>query len=405
MSEVKVKIKDHLKKLGIEKLKPQQKEAITGVINGKDIIATLPTGFGKSLTYILPHMITNKLVIVVTPLISLMKDQQRRYEKVCKVVISYGQLMCCNGEILDDEARTEIYDGKMPCVIYMTPENFIKRKLWLIGMQKYICLIAIDECHCISSWSDFRDGYANMKDIKNWFIEDPPSIMGLTGTATKETIQEVSKSLGFINPLTIHVSPTRDNLYLSVFQKSKMQEFITKVRKLINGKTIIYCKTRNDTEKISEKLRFYHIKAGYYHAGMEDDDRNQMQNLFTNGTINVMCATVAFGMGIDISDIETIVHFGIPKDIESYCQEIGRAARQKDLIGNCYIFWGKSDFIINNIFLRQIQDDNLRKKQKMQMSAMENFVKTNHACRMVMISNYFGHANCPKCGKCDYCLR
>lgn len=400
----KVSIKEHLNKLGIEKLKPEQKTIITAVLNGRDAILNLKTGGGKSLCYILPHFILNKIVIVITPLISLMKDQKTRYGVHCKVVLSNGREMVCDDIILDDVDRKKIYDGKDPCVIYMTPENFIKRKDWVRGMEKHICLIAIDECHCISSWSDFRDGYANLKNIKSWF-ETSPSIMALTGTATEETIREVSASLNLTNPLKVHIAPTRDNLSISVHQKTKMKETVKEISLLIEGKTIIYCKTQKDTEKVSSHLRGMKIKAGYYHAGMDVSERTQMQDLFTKGEIAVMAATIAFGMGIDISDIETIIHFGLPKDMESYCQEIGRAARKPGMNGNCYIFWGKSDFVLNNIFLKNIGNDQLRIKQKKQMRAMENFVNENRVCRMQMIGHYFGHHDIKECSKCDNCTK
>ena len=404
---MKIGLKTYLNKLGIEKLKPEQKQIITGVLNKRDILGVLPTGFGKSICYILPHMILKKTVIVISPLISLMKDQQRRYSKTCTIVTSFSQNMDINHNQMTHDQKKNIFDGKLPCIIYITPESFLNKEHWIKGMSKNICLIAIDECHCISSWSEFRQSYSNLNKVKDWFNNNNcPSIMAVTGTATKETIKTVSRVLKLNNPLNIHLSPTRDNLHLSVLYKENFQHSIRLIRDKISGKTIIYCKTKKDTEKIANAISCWGFSSGYYHAGLSSDERNMTQDSFTNGDTQVMCATIAFGMGIDICDIETIIHYGIPKDMESYCQEIGRAARKKNMEGNCCILWSKGDFFINKRFLENIYDPVFRQKQKNQMRSMENYVKNGDICRMELINNYFQGINQDKimCNKCDNCV-
>ncbi len=404
---MRVPLKNYLEKLGLSKLKKEQKEIVTSVLNGKDIIGVLPTGFGKSICYILPHMILMKTVIVISPLISLMKDQQRRYKDVCTIVTSFSQNMDLDDRQITHDQKKDIFDGKLPCVIYMTPENFLSRESWIKGMEKHISLIAIDECHCISSWSEFRSSYTALNKINKWFKKRPP-IMAVTGTATKKTINLVANVLELKNPVYIHISPTRDNLNLSVMYKHDFKNSISIIRDKIQGKTIVYCKTQKDTEKISNALSHWGYVSGYYHAGLSRENRDSVQNKFTLGKIEVLAATVAFGMGIDISDIETIIHYGIPKDMESYCQEIGRAARNKNMQGTCCILWSKGDFVINNIFLKKIDDYELRSKQREQMKGIELYVKNTNICRMRLIRDYFQgtyySSDGFKCNNCDNCM-
>lgn len=402
---MKIAIKPYLQKLGIKQLKKEQKQIITAVLNRKDILGVLPTGFGKSLCYILPHLILQKTVIVVSPLISLMHDQQRRYSDICSIVTIWSQNVLLNGHAMTQEESAEIFNGHKPCVVYMTPENFMSRKKWVQGMTKSnLALIAIDECHCVTSWDTFRDGYARLSEIKDWFCErEPPVVMAVTGTATRETMTKVGKVLNLKDPLTVRIAPTRDNLALSVRYVDTFQECIKLMNTYIQGQTIVYCKTQKDTERVARALLLF--RSEYYHAGLSTERRNKIQSDFTGGTLQVMCATIAFGMGIDISNIQTIIHYGLPKDMESYCQEVGRAARCPGMEGACYILWCKRDYVINNLFLNKIENTTAKQEQKSKMRVMESYVNDTRTCRMDFIKRYFTPEDNERlsCGKCDTC--
>jgi len=394
--------------LNIPSFKKEQKDILKAVLDDRDVIGVLPTGFGKSICYIAPHLIKEKTVIVISPLISLMKDQQRRYSTVCRTFASFGNrdIHDSDGVLLSQDDKKSIYSGETSCVLYMTPESFIYRSDWIRGMEKHICLIAIDECHCITSWSDFRTSYTQLNTIKALFKKSP-SIMAVTGTATKSTVTKIISELKLNNPLCIHISPNRDDLYLSVMKRKSFEKAMQIIREFINGKTIIYCKTKKDTEKIANYLRMWGYLTGYYHAGLSSEERTKIQDQFTSGRINVIGATIAFGMGVDIPDIETIIHYGVPRDIESYCQEIGRAARSPGLDGNCLVLWSSGDFVVNKHFLKLMTDPYLRAQQEAKMRVMSSYINNTRLCRTEFINNYFlgdSQENRVSCGKCDICM-
>ena len=347
----KVSYKQFLPKLGVTTLKKEQKQIITAVLNGKDTLCILPTGFGKSLCYVLPHMLTKRNVVIVSPLVSLIRDQEQKYMNVCNTFVIQGNYIAFNGQNGMD-VSDDIEKGKKTALIFITPEKLLYKKSWISSLD--ILTIAIDECHCITEWANFRKGYQELSSIVTWFIERPP-LISLTATATSHTISTISKFFNLNDPITIRVSAIRDDLDLIVEKKEGIAKDLKYMADIAKGKTIIYCKTRKDTEKVAERLKCDGGVA-YYHAGMSNKDRLETQDGFASGKYRVIVATIAFGMGIDQPDISTIIHYGIPKDIESYCQEIGRAARSPDIYGKCYLLWGKCDFIVNKTFINNIYD-------------------------------------------------
>ena len=395
----KISYKQLLPKLGVTTLKKEQKQIITAVLNGKDTLCILPTGFGKSLCYVLPHMITKRNVVIVSPLVSLIRDQEQKYMNVCNTFVIQGNRIAFNGENGID-VSDDIQKGKKTALIFITPEKLLYKKDWISSLD--ILTIAIDECHCITEWANFRKGYQELSSIVTWFIERPP-LISLTATATSSTVNTISQFFKLNNPLLIRVSAIRDDLYLIVEQKDGIAKDLKYMGDIAKGKTIIYCKTRKDTEKVADRLRCPGGVA-HYHAGMTNKERLETQDGFASGKYRVIVATIAFGMGIDQPDISTIIHYGMPKDIESYCQEIGRAARSPDIQGTCYLLWGKSDFIVNKTFINNIYDPQEKAYQQKKSYALNRYINNISACRMAFIEHYFDPESKPqKCMKCDIC--
>tara|TARA_B100000902_G_scaffold82890_1_gene87481 strand:- start:2904 stop:4154 length:1251 start_codon:yes stop_codon:yes gene_type:complete len=395
----KISYKQLLPKLGVATLKIEQKQIITAVLNGKDTLCILPTGFGKSLCYVLPHMLTKRNVVIVSPLVSLIRDQEQKYMNVCNTFVIQGNRIAFNGENGID-VSDDIQKGKKTALIFITPEKLLYKKDWISSLD--ILTIAIDECHCITEWANFRKGYQELSSIVTWFIERPP-LISLTATATSSTVNTISQFFKLNNPLLIRVSAIRDDLYLIVEQKDGIAKDLKYMGDIAKGKTIIYCKTRKDTEKIADRLRCPGGVA-HYHAGMTNKERLETQDGFASGKYRVIVATIAFGMGIDQPDISTIIHYGMPKDIESYCQEIGRAARSPDIQGTCYLLWGKSDFIVNKTFINNIYDPQEKAYQQKKSYALNRYINNISACRMAFIEHYFDPESKPqKCMKCDIC--
>ena len=402
-----IAIQPYLDKIGIDSLKPKQTRIIQRLLENRDIIGILPTGYGKSMTYIMMQLITKKTVIVISPLISLMKDQRDKLDH-------YGIRNVCfnssNSELYssDPNKKGEIESVKksdFQGILYFSPESFMKYEYLIkfLIKQDRISMITIDECHCITTWCDFRKSYSDLVNIRKWIGKRKIPILALSATATKYTIQEISNQLELRKPVLVKTSFHKPQLSVSIIEKSGFHVDTYKIStwvKSSGSKTIVYCKTKADTEKMAKLLKEMGHAAEYYHAGISSDRRETIQDQFSKGHIQIMTATIAFGMGVDISDIYMIIHYGLSKDIESYYQEIGRAGRDHRE-AKCIAMWSKKDFVTNRYFVNNIEDEELRKKQLIRTIIMEKMV-TSDECRMKYMCEYFGET-IEKCGKCDNC--
>ncbi len=383
----------------LDKLKYEQKIIIDKVVHYKrDVCAVLCTGFGKSITYQLPALITGKTTIIVSPLISLMNDQQLRLE-------SMNIKSCC----INSVSKKKISEIKELAIkgeyrtVYITPESVAVSKDFFVDMinNNILGLIAIDESHCISSWGfDFRSSYKELSKLRDWCPKIP--ILALTATATEKVRNDICNILKLKRPRMVIGSFDRPNLYVSVKRKTIVSNDI---KPLINPdeKCIIYCKTRNDTEKLVNNLKAFKMPSEFYHAGMNDKDREQVQNNFSSGKTKCIIATVAFGMGIDVADIRLVIHYGCPSSLEAYYQEIGRAGRDKEK-SRCFLFYNNRDFTINNTFINGIKDKNYRNTQILAKNNIEKYLYTTK-CRRKVLLKYFGdESDLPdNCGNCDNC--
>ena len=401
-------IQPHLDRTGIESLKPKQTRIIQRLLENRDVIGILPTGYGKSMTYIMMQLITNKTVIVISPLISLMKDQHRKLDE-------YGiKNVCFNSSNSALYSKDPLKKGEIEMVqksdftglLYFSPESFMKYEYLIkfLIKQDRVGTITIDECHCITTWCDFRTSYSDLVNIKAWIGKKKIPVLALSATATEETITEIYKKLKLKSPVLVKTSFHKPQLSVSIVEKGGFEVDAYKISNWLkqhNCKTIVYCKTKNDTEKMAESLQKKGHRAQYYHAGIDSGKRDIIQDKFSGGELDVMTATIAFGMGVDISDIYMIIHYGLPKDIESYYQEIGRAGRDYNE-STCIAMWSKKDFITNNYFVNNISDMELKRKQKIRCHHMSKMIDSDE-CRMKYMCKYFGET-IDKCGKCDKCL-
>ena len=388
------------KYFGYDKLKDKQEQIVKSILDKNDTIGILATGYGKSICYQLPYLIQKKSVIIISPLISLMQDQQIKLESLNIPVY------CLNSNNSNKQNdKYNLLNGETG-IIYISPEYLFNSKEFIINMSRknLISLIAIDESHCISTWGDFRPEYKELGVLKDWASDVP--LLALTATATPKIISDITKVLKLDRPNVFMSSFYRENLNINVIKKLNQKYDLNKIVDLIkqvdsDDKIIIYCKTKDETDNFVLKLEEFGIKSKSYHAGKSNEKRNKIQKKFMKGKINIIIATIAFGMGIDLPNIRLIINYGISKDMESFYQEIGRAGRDGKT-SNIYVYWSNNDFNINKSFLNNIKDLDFQKRQMERILEMEKFVNSN-TCRMKYITKYFGE-DMDDCGHCDNCL-
>ncbi len=371
----------------IDKLKEEQYTALYNIIERRDnTICVLPTGFGKSLCYQFPAIYLDKPSIVISPLISLMEDQKTSLEKL-------GISVCCyNSNIDRKQAKADILANKYR-IIYMTPEYVVKSQELLQELEELygIADIAIDEAHCVSMWGNsFRPEYQNLRVIKEWLPDVP--IVALTGTATPQVIEDIRKSLGIDDALIVKASFNRPNLFLKVVPKQHTNldlapYFLDHNKKPIIKSSIIYVKTRKETETLKQILLDYGIECDAYHAGLLPSQRTKIHHEFLDNKLQCIIATISFGMGIDKSDIRMVIHYGAPKDMESYYQELGRAGRDGKP-SDCITFYNRSDFSLNKFFLKDIHDVKYRAHMQKALHLMEQYLYSKD-CRRKSTLAYF----------------
>ena len=403
MKKTTINIDEQLKKLGIDKLKDHQKAIINGFLRKRDVLGILPTGYGKSLCYILPHMIKSVNVIVISPLLSLMEDQ---YKKLVEKGVNC--ILFNSNHKLDMEVVSQIYRKEETYIMYFSPESLMINQDFVRALVKKraVGLFAVDEAHCISMWSDFRQNYGSLDNLKQWQAKTKKKIpiLALTATATTQIEEDIIGKLRLTDPLIVKMPVYKDNIAIHIHQKTRMDgdvgDMHNKLRD-IGKKAIIYCKKIDETTWISSRLAKKGIRCAPFHSKLGKKQKMTTQEDFQKGKIRVLVATVAFGMGVDIRDIHIVMHYGLPKDIESYYQEIGRGGRDGGKV-YCHMYWGRADQSTNQYFISTMYKSELRDKQLAKSHLMEKFVNSNE-CRMKGISEYFGCTMETKCKKCDNC--
>lgn len=387
------------KHFGFKKFLPFQEDIIESILSGKDTFAILPTGGGKSLCYQLPAMIFDGITIVVSPLIALMKDQVGELQANN---ISAAYLNSSLGIREERRIQEEILENKIK-IIYVAPERLLKPAFLDLVSKLSISLIAVDEAHCISEWGhDFRPEYRNMHKLRDLFPNIP--VIALTASATTKTRKDIVEQLrlenhrtfcgGFDRPNLNYVIKPKDNVYYHI------QNYIEDHP---NQSGIIYCHSRATANRLAEQLCADGVDAVPYHAGLPQKERVNNQELFMKGKVKVIVATIAFGMGIDKPDIRFVIHYDLPKNIEGYYQETGRAGRDGKP-ADCILYFSVRDKFKYEFLINKWANTALANIAKDKLNAMVNFCMS-YKCRRRLILNYFGEEYpYDVCTGCDVCV-
>lgn len=381
---------------GYDNFRPLQEEIIDRTIDGKDSFVLMPTGGGKSMCFQIPALIFEGITIVVSPLISLMKDQVQAL-KANGIKADFFNSSISTEE--ENDVITKAINGDIQ-LLYLSPEKLISvSNTWL--RQLNIKLVAIDEAHCVSMWGhDFRPEYTQLKTFRNSLPQVP--FMALTATADKSARKDIEEQLGLSNSKLFISSFDRKNLSIEVRgqvqKKRKLQEISNFIERRKNESGIIYCLSRKNTEEVANHLKGQGHSVAFYHAGMNHEEREETQTDFINDDTKIIVATIAFGMGIDKSNVRFVIHYNLPKNLEGYYQEIGRAGRD-GLPSETILYYNMRDFVLYSQFADGGANSEMQKEK---LNRMLQFAEAK-SCRRKILLSYFGEHLAENCGNCDVC--
>ncbi|MBS9898746.1 ATP-dependent DNA helicase RecQ [Vibrio alginolyticus] len=383
---------------GYQEFRDGQQLVIDAAVEGRDSLVILPTGGGKSLCYQIPALVRSGITLVISPLISLMKDQVDQLK-------ANGVAAECINSTMPREELLSVYNrmhtGHLK-LVYVSPERVLMRDFIERLENLPLSMIAVDEAHCISQWGhDFRPEYAALGQLKQQFSHVP--FMALTATADDATRRDILERLQLNNPEVYLGSFDRPNIRYNLVEKHKPVSQIVRYLETQKGNCgIIYCGSRKKVEMVTEKLCNNHIRAAGYHAGMDADERAYVQEAFQRDDIQIVVATVAFGMGINKPNVRFVVHFDIPRNIESYYQETGRAGRD-GLPAEAMMLYDPADISWLRRMLDEKDDGPQKQVETHKLNAMSAFAEAQ-TCRRQVLLNYFGEYREKPCGNCDICL-
>ena len=400
---------DVLKKyFGYTSFRDGQEEMVDCLLSGRDALGIMPTGAGKSICYQVPAMMMKGITIVVSPLISLMKDQ---VNALTQQGVSSAFI---NGSLDDNQLATVFRNADMGKykIIYVAPERLLTNRFLNLCRNIRVSMVAIDEAHCVSQWGhDFRPSYLDIKVFIS-SLYHRPVVGAFTATATNEVKEDVINILELREPEVIKTGFDRPNLYFSVIRPSNKNNRLIELLKERKGKCgIVYCSTRKKVESVCDFLNRNGYSATRYHAGLEDNERQKNQDDFVYDRSSVMVATNAFGMGIDKSNVSYVIHYNMPKNIESYYQEAGRAGRDGEE-ADCILMYERNDVHINQFFIDNMepnpqltdeQNEFIRKREELRLKHMMFYCTTSECLRKTIL-RYFGDVGEERCGKCSNCL-
>lgn len=389
-------------KFSLQKFRPGQKEIIESIINKKDVMAVLPTGGGKSLCFQFPALYLDQLVIVISPLIALMKDQ---VDNLKKMGIPAGAIYSGQSDQEKIQIFKEIQKGGA-YLLYLSPERAQKEGFQNWIKNKKIALFAIDEAHCVSQWGhDFREEYSQL-DILKKLRPDIPTL-ALTASATPMVLADISKQIKLRNPEKRVHGFYRPNLFFQVeicsSDDMKIRLLLSAIKKTPTGRIIIYCGTRKKTEELTTELRRHFDQVGYYHAGLSAQDRVQVQEEFKSNTLRILIATNAFGMGIDQPDVRLVVHFQMPSTIDALYQEMGRAGRDGEP-STCLMLYASKDKGLQSYFIQSSDaPENIKSARWRNLDALVNYSESSECRHSEILTYYQDSQRITNCGHCDNC--